>query len=296
MKVYTPNYYNKFECKKDKCSHSCCIGWEIDIDKDTLEKYKNANGEFGEKLKKEIKNGCFKMDKNKRCPFLNENNLCDIYINLGKDALCQICSDHPRFTNVFDDREETGLGLSCEACVDVVLETKEKMCILPEDITENDEFFIKRQKIFDILQNRDETVQKRIENLIKKFDVKLPQKSFNEWIEFLLSLEMLTSEWENTIKNLKENNDTSFLYEEKWQIALEQLIVYFVYRYLSPYDLSVSNYLAFCIVSFNLILNIFKNSSDLSFNGFKNIVRMYSAEIEYSLSNTEDLMFEIQFI
>ena len=32
-----PNYYDKFKCIADRCKHSCCIGWEIDIDDDTME-------------------------------------------------------------------------------------------------------------------------------------------------------------------------------------------------------------------------------------------------------------------
>ena len=39
MKLYAPSYYKKFKCIADKCEHSCCIGWEIDIDEETLEKY-----------------------------------------------------------------------------------------------------------------------------------------------------------------------------------------------------------------------------------------------------------------
>ena len=31
--------YSEFKCKADKCKHSCCNGWEIDIDASTAEKY-----------------------------------------------------------------------------------------------------------------------------------------------------------------------------------------------------------------------------------------------------------------
>ena len=31
LTVY-PDYYKKFNCKKEKCRHNCCVGWEIDID------------------------------------------------------------------------------------------------------------------------------------------------------------------------------------------------------------------------------------------------------------------------
>ena len=54
MKEVFPNYYEKFECIKGLCKHSCCIGWEIDIDEDTLllynslvEKYKKMSQIFG---------------------------------------------------------------------------------------------------------------------------------------------------------------------------------------------------------------------------------------------------------
>ena len=42
-----PDYYDTFKCKANLCTDNCCIGWEIDIDENTYEKYKN------------IKNGCF---------------------------------------------------------------------------------------------------------------------------------------------------------------------------------------------------------------------------------------------
>ena len=40
-----PNYYDKFKCIADKCRHSCCIGWEIDIDDDTMELYNSIGDE-----------------------------------------------------------------------------------------------------------------------------------------------------------------------------------------------------------------------------------------------------------
>jgi hypothetical protein len=50
MKLVAPDYYEKFKCIADKCKHSCCIGWEIDIDEDTMDLYESIDGEFGEKL------------------------------------------------------------------------------------------------------------------------------------------------------------------------------------------------------------------------------------------------------
>ena len=69
----------------------------------------------------------FKLGVNERCPFLNNNGLCDIIINLGEDMLCQICSDHPRFRNFYECFTEIGLGLTCEAAAKIILTKKEKL-------------------------------------------------------------------------------------------------------------------------------------------------------------------------
>ena len=121
-----PSFYDDFSCKADKCIDSCCIGWEIDIDEVSLGKYKNVAGEFGERLSQSIEThddySCFKLSANERCPFLCENGLCDIYINLGEDALCDICSEHPRFYNETDDVTESGLGLCCEKVCEMLFD------------------------------------------------------------------------------------------------------------------------------------------------------------------------------
>ena len=41
MRVIVPEYYKEFKCIASKCKNNCCIGWEIDIDKDTYELYKS---------------------------------------------------------------------------------------------------------------------------------------------------------------------------------------------------------------------------------------------------------------
>ena len=37
MKLYAPGYYKRFACIASKCRHSCCVGWEIDIDPETAD-------------------------------------------------------------------------------------------------------------------------------------------------------------------------------------------------------------------------------------------------------------------
>ena len=73
-----PEYYKEFSCIASRCRHNCCIGWEIDIDPETAEKYRDVGGERGERMKNFIE-WCgephFILGEGERCPFLNERNL-----------------------------------------------------------------------------------------------------------------------------------------------------------------------------------------------------------------------------
>ena len=45
-----PTYFNEFACIGGACEDNCCIGWEIDIDENTDNLYKNINSDFGKYL------------------------------------------------------------------------------------------------------------------------------------------------------------------------------------------------------------------------------------------------------
>lgn len=82
MKIRVPNYFKDFKCIASKCEDTCCAGWGIVIDDEALEKYQKVQGDFGDRLRREIvheggENIFILKDNN--CPFLNENNYV-IYI------------------------------------------------------------------------------------------------------------------------------------------------------------------------------------------------------------------------
>ena len=91
MIVRYPDYYEKFACIAGACEDTCCAGWEIDLDEETYEAYQKVTGPMGERLRREIKE--YELDEDEayeahgfrlcpdgRCPFLNEKNLCDMYL------------------------------------------------------------------------------------------------------------------------------------------------------------------------------------------------------------------------
>ena len=70
-----PTYFNEFVCIGGACEDNCCIGWEVDIDDESLEVYKSVSGAFGDRLRRYMNDENSFTLKNNRCPFLNDKNL-----------------------------------------------------------------------------------------------------------------------------------------------------------------------------------------------------------------------------
>ncbi len=279
MKEVVPNYYKKFKCIADRCKHSCCIGWEIDIDENTMDLYNSLKGEFAERIRGSITGEVphFVLQDGERCPFLNQSGLCDIICELGDDAICDICYMHPRFCNFYEDFTEIGLGLCCEEAARIILTEDEKFFLpLPSSI-ENDEFFREREKAFDILQNRNISVLERFKKLAKKYSIEF-QFSNQELYDFYMSLERLDKSWENELEKLKNSNGVGIFEREDLQIFFEQLACYFIFRH---FESGVGFALLSCWV-LGVICSYCKNLEKML-----DVVRMYSSEIEYCEENTQ---------
>ena len=123
--------YREFTCKADKCKHTCCRGWEIDIDNDTLDYYNGLDTALGNEIRKNISGGgqegesaSFMLTTDERCPFLKDDGLCRIIEELGDDGLCDICRLHPRFYESINDYNLAGVGLSCEKASELLFGKK----------------------------------------------------------------------------------------------------------------------------------------------------------------------------
>ncbi len=281
MKEIFPNYYEKFKCIADKCKHSCCIGWEIDIDGDTMELYNSLDGELGERIRRSVEGEIphFVLDEGERCPFLNKSGLCDIICELGEDGVCDICHLHPRFCNFYDDFTETGLGLCCEEAVRLVLTEGEKFSLaLPESAKDRD-FFRERGEVFEILQDRSISILERLKNLAQKYGLKF-EFSSKELYELYTSLERLDKSWDGELEKLKSADAATALEREDLQIFFEQLACYFIFRH---FDGGVGFTLVSCF-ALGAICSECESVADMI-----NVVRMYSSEIEYSEENTEKI-------
>ena len=165
MRVYVPPYYKDFRCIGGACSYNCCIGWEIDIDEDTLARYEKMDGAMGKRIRESIdKSGdvChFRLVSGERCPHLNDQNLCNIITECGEGALCEICREHPRYYVTLGELREVGVGLACPEGARLVLSNDDFSVERTEDAEgeatpcdENTLYVLKalRWKIFSMLQ------------------------------------------------------------------------------------------------------------------------------------------------
>ena len=141
MRIKVPDYFVSFKCVADKCTDSCCIGWEIDIDNVTRDKYKALDTPLGREICEKTSHGCFPLSENGRCVFLDEGGLCRIISELGDEHLCDICREHPRYYGVSKDGYEGGLGLGCEESARMILSLRSmpKFVEIERDIPYSDE-------------------------------------------------------------------------------------------------------------------------------------------------------------
>lgn len=173
--LYTiPHYYKKFQCIAGECPDTCCAGWQIVIDDRTREKYRRAEGAFGNRLHNSIdwKDSCFQQYEG-RCAFLNDENLCDIYQEAGKEMLCRTCRNYPRHIEEFEGSREISLSLSCPEAARLILSCREPVQFLTaekvgEEEYEDFDFFLytkltdARDLMIRLLQDRREPVSLRI--------------------------------------------------------------------------------------------------------------------------------------
>ncbi len=165
MKELRPSYYKEFRCIGGACTDTCCAGWEIDVDDVTYDKYQKLPLPLREYICSQIgeegESHFFRLREGRRCPFLNQDNLCDIFIQAGEDYLCDICREHPRFYNWIGSYTEVGLGLCCEEAQRLILQSSQPAVFeeTGEDIESEDillELLLEARKaLFAIVQNRE---------------------------------------------------------------------------------------------------------------------------------------------
>lgn len=264
MHFTVPDYYKDFTCTAGQCPATCCAGWQIQIDPASLKKYRKAKGTLKNRLKNEIDwdEKCFRRYDG-RCAFLNEDNLCDLYLEGGgAKAFCRTCRTYPRHIEEFEGLREISLSLSCPAAAQIILGRSEPVRFLhaedpdrsePQpDAYEDFDYFLftkledAREVLFQILQDRTRPVniraaaalafahdlQERIDHgalydadrLLERY------KKENMWIWFEKRLKLLASaedhvrKRQETLLKLFEIQNRLETLQDDWKPQLEETV------------------------------------------------------------------------
>ncbi len=282
MKLRAPKYYADFKCIADRCRHSCCIGWEIDIDSAALEKYR------GTEIEKTIsydETAHFTLGENERCPHLDGSGLCRIISSRGEGFLCDICREHPRFYHDTPNGREAGIGMSCEEACRIILSSDSyaEFIEIGDTNGKSDAEFDAtepRSRIYEILSGRSE-YSKKLNLICKEFDI--APLSAESGRELLSSLEYLEEEHKALFLSYTPDAASKGIEQE-----LCRALAYFVFRHCSDAE-SEEDFRA------SLGLSLFCERLLASISTPENIqenARIISEEIEYSEENTDAVKFE----
>ena len=278
--------YSEFKCKADKCNHSCCKGWEIDIDEDTLGYYKSLDSELGNEIRQNIHEGedtFFKLTDDKRCPFLKDSGLCKIIEELGEDGLCDICRLHPRFFEDINDYSLAGVGLSCEKASELLFEKHSLNFIICDSEKTID--FQNLLKLLGIDISQDYL------NLTNKLPEYLNEDKIEELLDIFYITEPIDSNWKNEVLLIKRNYpDYLNNLDEQFIKKFELIYQYILFRQLElTLDYGVKKIVDYAIYSIIFIM-LYANS----FHDDIEAVRRWSEQIEYNEDNIDIILSEIE--
>ncbi len=178
MKHIYLSHYDEFHCLAGQCPDTCCAGWQIDIDEEALEKYKDYQGPDQEYLNQMVdwNQSVFHQLQDGRCAFLKEDKLCRMYCNMGEEYLCQTCSTYPRHIEEFYNVREYSLSISCPAVARQLLMQQQPMeWITREDDVEEEPYEEFHQLLYDKLVSCRDYMKQVIQNRNIPFNVRCRQ-------------------------------------------------------------------------------------------------------------------------
>ena len=328
MFTIKPDFYDSFKCIADKCTDSCCIGWEIDVDDVALEKYQNLQSPLGDEIRSEITesedgSNCFNLSENERCPFLDETNLCRLITARGDcDLLCDICREHPRFYEWFVGVTECGLGLCCEEVCRILLENEEPFSLVEEsdgeeivfgnqeDIAESDFYIFLsafRQKLFEILFSKDIGFEDKLVKVLSKTEEfcgeKIIIRNYKNSLEVYKKTEPIDEKWTLYINDLIDRLETVLKIEKDFQektkgdMLYSKILAYIIYRHFikAVFDKSIKERICFAVESVRFIylcdMKTYFEKGELTLKDRIKNLKNWSKQVEYSDENTELLIY-----
>ena len=288
-----PTIYHEFQCKADQCENTCCQLWTIDIDEPTAKRYHAMTGSLGESLRQAItvddEGSHFIFSKAQpMCPLLNGKGLCKVVLELGEEGLCDTCHMHPRFYKYIEDLELCGVGLSCEASVEL-LARQEPMDLLLFTIEDDHNEFNSEERL--TLHNIFELLAFDLDPNLFKYTPKPSKQSFKELLDLYKQTEPIDENWTAQVNTLSSKLDQlitfvqTYIQQEDMSL-FNKVYQYILYRQIDMLsDYSLESILAYAKSGADYILI----ASALEGQPLKQVAR-WSQQIEYDENNVELLL------
>ena len=277
-----PDFYPRFRCRADRCRHSCCRGWEIDVDAESAAYYRALPGPLGDALRaalSEDEEGFhFRLDQEERCPFLRRDGLCRLICELGEEALCEICALHPRFFGALGDWEFAGLGLSCEAVSALLLETDTPLRFVTEE---------ESLDLAGLLSRLGHSCPAEALHFAPRPD----RARYERLLAALSRTEPIDAAWPAELAALRSEPDTVLAAARRYEALydpgrFDRIFAYILYRQLERLEETpLTALLAFARDSTEYIYLRAARGEDLA-----EALRRWSEQIEYSTENVEILL------
>lgn len=297
MKIVKPTFYKNFKCIAGDCPDSCCQGWEVDADSDSLEYYKTLDNSLEIKKridsvlsKDEFDNTIFTLAPKKRCPFLNEENLCDMHIAIGGEHTPYTCRTFPRFIYDFGATREIGISFSCPVASDMMynaesfdFETEVNTDLPTLNDIDAEKYFLLlkgRAEAYKIAKDKSKNINERL-NALLDLGVLLQEKllPYDEgrdgiaFFDVFKNPELINPEWKEKVENysLKQVSDSQ---------ANENILMYFLYKYLmqAVYDDDVLSKIKMAVLG--VLINTYFGEDSWT-------VHLWSKETEHSQYNMD---------
>ena len=258
---------------------------------------------------------CFAL-RGGRCPFLDDENLCEIHRALGEEATSETCRSHPRFIAEYDGLKEITLSASCPAANELLLGEQAPLRFvvteggggeMPEDLAP---LYTLRERALEGLADRSLPLKNRLKWLLAlavqaqalldegeeeallalaqadagevEWETEGNTDLFPQALEALAELEVLGEDW---LPLLEMGKNAEELDLEEHAPALERICAYFLFRYFckaySDGDLLSKVQLA--------LLGTLVCARLGGICGLGEALRRFSREVEHSGENLERL-------
>lgn len=301
MTFHNISCFKNFCCLAGSCPDTCCAGWEIDLDADTLARYAALPGPLGEEVRSRIQTDdgyTFFGLEHGRCPFLNEQKLCRLILAQGDDVLSVTCREHPRFVEEYGDLQETCLSISCPEAARLLLEepielTEQYMPENPENDDELDETYLSelleyRAGLFALV-----CTPAPLTELFAGIVGTISSASFSPdlpgfWAA-MGEMEFTSDRLPDLLRRVSPDWDSGLFNKVSEQGA--RLLFYFLYRYVlrAVWDGFLREKVLFSVYAVAAILRLASGFDGIEAENIHSAAVLFSREVEHSDENLDRL-------